>query len=128
MSISVLSVLGQASAKPTKVVTGQRLAKATHYPKWERALDAALWLRGEVQVLPTTKDAAEFFGISVSLIAAAGRQHDEHTKLNGSGNGAAVPALSDAVIDNMIAEIGPDRFWAALDRYTAPQLPLMAGE
>ena len=131
--------LGQAFAKPAKVVTGQFVARATHYTKWERARDAALWLRGEVQVVPTTKDAVEFFGISVSLIAEAGRWHDEHTKLNGNGTGnsTAVPALSDAIIDSVIAEIGPDRIlpligpdriFAFLDRVTQPELPLQAAE
>jgi hypothetical protein len=36
--------------------------------------------------------------------------------------------LSDAVIEHMVSEIGPDRILHALDRVTAPELPLAAAE
>jgi hypothetical protein len=36
--------------------------------------------------------------------------------------------LSNAAVDQLVAEIGADRILAALDRVTQPQLPLQAAE
>jgi hypothetical protein len=42
---------------------------------------------------------------------------------------AAPPVqLSNAAVDQLVAEIGADRILAALDRVTQPQLPLAAKE
>jgi hypothetical protein len=69
---------------------------------------------------------------SVPLIVEALRRLGEWRNNNGNGNGAAVPvispAISDSDIDHFIATAGPDRVWAALDRWTAPELPLVAAE
>jgi hypothetical protein len=114
--------------KPVKLVTAEFLNKAAHFSKEDRAEFAAGWLRGLVAVKPTLALAALVFRVSTPLIVAARRQLDEHT--NGTGTritGPAIsPVISDSVIDNMITELGPDRVWAALDRWTAPELPLVA--
>jgi hypothetical protein len=116
---------GQAPVLPRKTVTAQHVAKATvHYPKWERAVDAALWGRGEIAIKPTLALAASVFGVSIPLVVEAGRRLDE--RRDGNGNGAV--ALSDAVVERMVAEIGVDRIWAAIDKLTQPQLPLQAAE
>ncbi|MHC2292888.1 hypothetical protein [Bradyrhizobium barranii] len=41
---------------------------------------------------------------------------------------ASAHELSDADIERLILAVGPDRFWCALDRVTAPELPLEAAE
>jgi hypothetical protein len=130
MSISVPNALKQAP-KP-KVVTGQRLAKATvTYPVWRRAEDAVRWLRGELVVRPTVALACSTFGISYPSLKRAQAMLDEQrerTKHHGNGNGNGTTVLSDAVIDGIVAEVGHDRIFAALDRATQPQLPLQAAE
>jgi hypothetical protein len=130
------SALGQAPEfKPPKiVVTGQHVAKATvHYPPEVRAANAAGWVTGDVAVRPTARQACAFFNVSYARLRQAQARlgyRERNKRRSPNGNGTAVPAISpaisDAVLDNMIAELGPDRFWAALDRYTAPQLPLVA--
>jgi hypothetical protein len=114
------------AVKTVKTITAQYISKATHYTKWERAHDAALWLRGELRIVPTTKLATRFFGVSAPLVVEAGRRYDEWRNNGVNGNGT--PTLSDAVLDHMIIEIGPDRILAALDRVTQPTLPLQAAE
>ena len=113
----------QTPARRPKTVTGQRIAKSsTRYPWWVRAENAALWLRGEVEVVRTAKMACAVFAISYPRLKKVQARLDRNK--HGNGNGTGTMVLSDAVIDNMIMEIGPDRILAALDRVTQPQLPL----
>jgi hypothetical protein len=116
---------GQAPAP--RVVTGQYLARAVYYPKWYRASDAARWLRGELAVKPTLKLAAETFGVSVPLVAAARERFERQERSKRPGNGGT-SALSDSAIDNIVREVGPERVMCSLDRITQPQLPLAAAE
>ena len=99
------------STPVVKTITGQHIAKAVHYSKWERAHDAALWCHGEVVVKPTLALAAAVFHVSVPLVVEAGHQLVEHRKLHTNGNGTSITVLSDAVIENMVAEIGIERVW-----------------
>jgi hypothetical protein len=64
---------GQAPAgKTVKTVTGQFIAKATvNYGSWQRAEGAVRWLRGELQIKPTVKQAAEIFRVNAPLMKAA---------------------------------------------------------
>jgi hypothetical protein len=115
-----------------KIVTGQRLAKSScGYPWWARAEDAARWLKGEVVIAPTAKLACEVFRISYPRLKRArallavlerSKHHVDEKHVNGT------TVLSDAVIDGIVAEVGHDRIFAALDRATQPQLPLQAAE
>jgi hypothetical protein len=41
---------------------------------------------------------------------------------------ASAHGLSNADIERLIVAVGPDRFWCALERVTAPELPLVAAE
>jgi hypothetical protein len=112
-----------------KIVTGERIAKSScGYLPQVRAEDAARWLRGEVVVRPTTKMACAVFGISYPRLRQAQKRlaRLERSKHHINGNGSAV--LPDAVIDGIVAEVGHDRIFAALDRVTAPELPLAAAE
>ena len=43
-----------------------------------------------------------------------------------SGNGT--PTLSDECVEHFVAAVGMDRILRALDRLTAPELPLAAAE
>jgi hypothetical protein len=116
---------GQAPA--TRVVTGQYIAKATvSYPYWYRASDAARWLRGELAIRPTLKLAAEVFGVSVPLVAAARERFERQERSKRHVGGTT--ALSDSAIDNIVREVGPERVMCSLDRITQPQLPLVAAE
>jgi hypothetical protein len=36
--------------------------------------------------------------------------------------------LSDAAVERIVAEVGVDRIWRAIDKLTAPELPLAAAE
>jgi hypothetical protein len=127
MSITVPIALKQAP-KP-KIVTGQRLAKSsTGYPWWARAEDAARWLRGEVVVKPTAKLVCATFNISYPRLKQAQRQLALLERTKHHGNGSVAPAMSDDVVQRFVVEIGPDRILHALDRVTAPKLPLQAAE
>ena len=125
---------GQASKIVTEFITAQYLAKAIHYSKWERARDAAKWLRGEVVVVPTTKLASGVFGVSVPLIKRA----SENDKPHANGNGGTTTLSEDEVggtttlsedeVDNTILKIGFARAWASFERLTQPSLSLQAAE
>ena len=124
--------LGQSAPKvqipaPIKTVTGQYISKAVHYSKADRAWEAALWLRGEATVKPTFQLAARVFHVSVSLVVDASHRLDEQRE-HGKRNGTGTAVLSDAVIENMVAEIGIDRVWRAVEKLTQPQFPLQAAE
>jgi hypothetical protein len=57
---------------PVRIVTRQFLARATTtYTPVRRADDAARWRRGELQVRPTIKLAAEVFRVSLARVRQA---------------------------------------------------------
>jgi hypothetical protein len=112
---------------PTKVVTGQHIAKAHRaYTPWQRAEDAARWIKSEVQIVPTVKLAASVFNVSVPLVMKARAILDERSRRKHRANGSTT--LSDAVVERIVTEVGPNRILHALDRVTQPQLPLQAAE
>jgi hypothetical protein len=119
--------LGQAPAKPIKTISGLRLGKAVRrYAKRRRAQDAARWIRGEVVIVtPTIKLAASVFGVSAPLVRA---QLDRCAKHHANGNGDGITTLSDDVVERIVAEVGVERVWRAVDRLTQPTLPLQAAE
>jgi hypothetical protein len=107
-----------------KTVTGRFIAKATvNYPSWHRAEDAARWLRGELQIKPTVKQATSLFRVNAPLMKAARERLERRERSKHHGNGS-VPTLSDSAIDNIVAEVGVGRIWASVDRLTQPTLPL----
>jgi hypothetical protein len=118
--------LPQALTKPVKTITGLYLAKATRkYPAWRRAKDAVGWLKGEVVIVPTAKLACSVFSVSYPRLKQAQAQLDRN-KHHGNGNGA--PALSDEVVERIVAEVGVERIWRVVEKLTQPQLPLQAAE
>ena len=52
-------------------------------------------------------------------------EQSERAKRFGNG-GTAI--LSDAVIENIVREVGVDRVWRVVDKLTSPELPLVAAE
>jgi hypothetical protein len=124
---SVPPANGQAPA--AKVITGQYLAKASRYPQWQRAEDAVRWLRGELQIKPTVKQAAATFGVNArQMLAARERLERQERGKRFGANGGSVPGLSDDAIQRIVIEIGPERIWKAVDKITQPDLPLVAAE
>jgi hypothetical protein len=112
---------------PAKVVSGQRIAKASaSYLPWQRAEDAIRWMRGEVAVNPTAKLAAEVFGVSVPTVTAARKRLDHRDRAKRFNGG--VSTLSDDAIERIVVEVGVDRVWRAVDKLTQPELPLVAAE
>ena len=122
---------GQASDTKVTVVTGQYIARATvNYPSRQRAEDAVRWFRGELTIKPTLKLAAETFGISIPLVMEARRhlaQVERLRRLHQTDNdGGGTTALSDSAVENIVAEVGVERIWRAVDKLTQP--PLAAAE
>src|SRR5262249_28537787 len=112
---------GEGSQK--KAIPGQFIAKATtNYPRNCRAEDAAQWLRGKVEVVPTLKLAAATFGVQPAEVTAARKRLEQRERAKHS------VALSDNVVERIVREVGVDRVWRAVDRLTSPELPLVAAE
>jgi hypothetical protein len=63
---------------------------------------------------------ATAFYISVPLVLVE--------QLHANGNGGSPATLSDAVVEHIVAEVGVERIWRALDKLTQPQLPLQAAQ
>ena len=63
---------------------------------------------------------ATAFYISVPLVLVE--------QLHANGNGGSTATLSDAVVEHIVAEVGVERIWRALDKLTQPQLPLQAAQ
>jgi hypothetical protein len=120
---------GQAPAgKAVKIVTGQFIAKATvNYPSWQRAEDAVRWLRGELQIKPTVKQAAETFRVNAPLMREARDRLERRERGKHHGNGGTT-TLSDDAVARIVAEIGPERILDVVDKLTQPSPPLVAAE
>jgi hypothetical protein len=119
--------LPQALTKPVKTITGLYLAKATRkYPAWRRAKDAVGWLKGEVVIVPTAKLACSVFSVSYPRLKQAEAWHHFEKHVNGTGAGAT--ALSDEVVERIVAEVGVERIWRVVEKLTQPELPLVAAE
>src|SRR5262245_30995266 len=85
---------GQKMASP-----GQFIARATtSYPRNCRAEDAAQWLRGKVEVVPTLKLAAETFGVQPAEVMAARKRLEQRER--------AKHLLSDNAIERIVREVG----------------------
>jgi hypothetical protein len=111
------------TSKPTKTVTGQYIAKAYRtYPAWDRAEDAARWLRGELQIKPTVKLAAATFGVTIPMLVKA-RDHlarlGEWRDRNKHRNGTGTTTLSDEALDRIVVEAGALRVMHSIARGVA---------
>jgi len=112
---------GQGSQK--KAIRGQFIARATiSYPRNCRAEDAAQWLRGKVEVVPTLKLAAETFGVQPAEVTAARQRLEQRERAK------HFAVLSDNAIERIVCEVGVDRVFRAVDKLTSPELPLVAAE
>jgi hypothetical protein len=111
-----------------KTITGRFIAKATvSYPRWRRAEDAVRWLRGELQIKPTAKQAAEIFHVNAPLMKAARERLDQQERGKRHGNGGAA-SLSDTTVERIVVSVGPERILRVIDKLTSPELPLVAAE
>jgi hypothetical protein len=63
---------------------------------------------------------ATAFYISVPLVLVE--------QLHANGNGGGTTTLSDAIVEHIVAEVGVERIWRALDKLTQLQLPLQAAQ
>jgi hypothetical protein len=125
-----MHTLKSSKKLPPVKVSGLFIAKATRaYPASRRTEDAVRWLRGEVQIVPTIKLAAEVFGVSYPRIkqTQARTEQRERSKRHAS-NGNGTTTLSDSALERLLAEVGIDRIWHAVDKLTQPQLPLQAAD
>jgi hypothetical protein len=128
----MLTSTSSTKQAPVKVTIGALfLAKATRaYPAWRRAEDAARWMKGEVVITPTAKLACAIFRISYPRLKQAqtrlerNKHHVDWNHVDGNGS----TELSDGVVERIVAEVGIERIWRALDKLTQPQLPLQAAE
>jgi hypothetical protein len=99
---------GRPGKKP---VSGQFIARATTgYPRSQRAEDAARWLLGKVEVVPTLKLAAETFGVQPAEVKAAVKRLDE----------SGTTALTDDVVERIVVKIGPERILRVIDKLIEP--------
>src|SRR4051794_39256550 len=99
--MKILSTAGSSNGQmppAIKAVSGLFIAKATtSYPKRQRADDAARWLRGELQIKPTIKVAAETFGVSVPLVTEARKRFEQRERAKRFSAGTTT--LSDSAIE-----------------------------
>ena len=124
---SVPPANGQGPQK--KVIPGQFIARATtSYPRNRRAEDAAEWMRGRVEVVPTLKLAAATFGVQPAEVTAARDRIERRERAKCFANGGSAPGLSDNVVENIVHEVCVDRIWRALDKLTQPEPLLVAAE
>jgi len=95
--------------------TAQFIAKASNYSRWERACDAALWVRGELDVRPTVKLSASVFGVTPARVtselkAIKAAEQRLNAASNGTGNGHAIgnghaePSLAERLLSATAAE------------------------
>ena len=121
---------GQAPAgKTVKTVTGRFIAKATvNYASWHRAEDAVRWLKGELQIKPTAKLAAETFRVNAQQVKEA-RERLERRERGKRQGYFDTPVLSPTTRSStLLGGVGPERILRVIDKLTEPALPLVAAE
>jgi hypothetical protein len=77
----------------------------------------------------TRRQACRLMQVSAGYVATVARTDPENRKKIESGQlplAVLHKAPTDRQLDRLIARIGPDRFMAALDRYTRPQFAFAA--
>jgi hypothetical protein len=94
---------------PARRISGHTIAKSRWSPQ-QRAQIAAQWRRGQVQIAPTTRLAADVFGVSVQLVNAA------------IAKTTAAPSLTTQTISIPESEraavaraLGEDQLWKLLE-------------
>jgi hypothetical protein len=123
------STASRPQQTPAKVIRGQYLAKArVNYRSWQRALDAALWLKGQLTIEPTIRLAAKTFGVDVRKVVEARDQLERREQGKRHAVNGGTVSLSDSAIENIVREVGIDRVWRAVEKLTQPELPLVAAE
>jgi hypothetical protein len=119
-SFSVPPANGQGPRK--KAIPGQFIARATtSYPRNCRAEDAAQWLRGKAEVVPTLKLAAATFHVQPAEVMAARKRLEQRER----ANAAFRVGLSDDAVERIVVEIGPERVLKVVDKLTEPPLPVV---
>jgi hypothetical protein len=104
-------------APPASItIRGQAIAKTKRWDPRMRARLAAKWKLGLAQIEPTTKLAAEVFGVSVPLVmeetASLEARLAKRAKVNGGGNGMSADQLDSFVRANLLA------IWNSFERVT----------
>jgi hypothetical protein len=109
-----------AGTLPTSidVIAGQSIAKKKSWSKRERAFHAAQWRLGHAQVAPTTKLAAEVFGVSVPLVNDVLGILQGHAPKSLKPKSKTPKKMSPAEIDAFVLA-NQDAVWASFVRITA---------
>ena len=117
---------GQAATETPKLLRGRWIAQAsTGYPTWQRILDAAAWVRGELTIQPPTLAlAARIWGVSSTAVANE-LSRDIGGKRFRAILGSNSASLSDDAVMRIVAEVGVERVWRAVDKLTQPPLPFV---
>lgn len=120
-----------AGGTPVKLRGRDLASQLRDLPKKRRALLAAQAVAGGLKL--TRAQAANLFGVCPDYIAVActASAEERHDILNGGSLRAIIQGrkrhhMGDAALDRLVADIGPDKLLAALDRATAPHLTTAA--
>jgi hypothetical protein len=95
-----------------ETITGQAIAKTRRWSQRARANFAARWKLGLINVAPSTKLAAETFGVSVRLVMEEIAYLEAHPPKS-NGTGSERDKLDAFVRENLL------EVWAAIERVTA---------
>lgn len=70
-----LGVYGNGQTPPGKTA---KILAGQFYPSWRRADDALAWLRGELQIKATVKQATTLFRVNAPQLKAARERLEQH--------------------------------------------------
>jgi hypothetical protein len=106
-----------------KRITGRELAAWTgRAGVLTKVCVAAAVMAGEIEITDLTiAQVGRVLGVKTKQIRAiAGLTPEQRSGLTNRRRLNGVGRLSDSMIDDMVAQVGANRLWAALDRATAP--------
>lgn len=95
-----------------ETISGQTIAKTKRWDPRTRAHLAARWKLGLLHVDPTTKLAAEIFGVSLSLVMQEIEHLETHPPKSNGKTASPNDALDAFVRNNLLA------VWDAVERVT----------
>lgn len=96
---------------PVNVVDGSSLAHRRLTSAARVRLAYQLSIGQATLVRPTQSQCARLMGVGTSAVAMAGHR---------SRQPGVRPPMSDMALERLVKRVGPDRFFAVIDRLTAP--------